>query len=89
MNIVIIGNPKASSECIKEIAESFTEAGINVRYPSVDSIEQNSAMETFERIDWSNFVIAIPKVDLNFDSATAIYLAYAKHMNKPVFIFYN
>lgn len=89
MNMVIIGNPSVNGEEIKTIATELTESGINVRYPSSDTVEELSAIETFERIDWSNFVIAVPRDALNFDAATANYLAYAKHTKKPVLIFYN
>lgn len=89
MNMVIIGNPSTSGDRIKEVATELIASGINVRYPSSDAVEEESAIETFERIDWSNFVIAIPRDALNFDTSTANYLAYAKHTKKPVFIYYN
>lgn len=92
MNIVIIGSPKSNAEEIKTIAAKLTDAGMNVRYPTVEMLDigETSAMvETFERIDWSDFVIAIPKEDLAFTHTTSAEISYAKHKKKAVFIYYG
>ena len=92
MNIVLIGNPKTNGETIKEIAGTLTDAGISVRYPTGDSLdigEDVAIIETFERIDWADFVIAIPKNGLTFNQSTTSEIAYAKHRKKTVFIFYE
>lgn len=92
MNAVIIGNPKTNGEKVKDIATMLTEAGINVRYPTIDTLETSedfSIIETFNRIDWSNIVIAIPREGLTFGPTITSEIAYAKHSKKPVFIYYE
>lgn len=92
MNIVLIGSPKTSGEKIKEIATTLTDAGINVRFPTVDMVDigdTNAMIETFERIDWADFVIAIPREGLTFTSSTTSEIAYAKHKKKAVLIYYE
>lgn len=92
MNIVIIGNAKSNGEKIKNIASVLTEAGINVRYPTVDELDTSedfSIIESFERIDWAHFVIAIPKEGLAFTQTVTSEVAYAKHCKKPVLIYYE
>lgn len=92
MNVVIIGNPSTNGDRIKELATSLSEGGVNVRYPTIDALdttEDASIIETFERIDWSNFVIAVPKEGLAFSAKTTSELAYAKHCKKPVLIYYE
>lgn len=92
MNIVIIGNPKRCGDKIKEIAAVLTESGINVRYPTSDTLETNDDLniqETFSRIDWADFVLAIPREALGFDQSTMGEVAYAKHVRKPVFVYYE
>lgn len=92
MNIVIIGNPKRCGDKIKEIAAVLTESGINVRYPTSDMLETNDDLniqETFSRIDWADFVLAIPREGLGFDHSTMGEVAYAKHVRKPVFVYYE
>lgn len=89
MNIVIIGNPRKSGDKIKTLATELSEAGINVRYPAENSLDSTEDIkETYERIDWSDFVIAVPVEDITFDYSTTSSLAYAKHTKKPVLISY-
>lgn len=92
MNIVLIGNPKTNGDTIKEIAAKFVDAGMNVRYPTVDELptgEDVAIIETFERIDWADFVIAIPRDGLSLNYATTSEIAYAKHKHKAVFLYYE
>lgn len=94
MNIVILGNAKnvSVSEKITSIASTLVEAGLNVRYPSSDSLdtaEDLSFQETFGRIDWADMVLAIPKEGLSFAHSTMSEVAYAKHVKKPVFVYYE
>lgn len=94
MNIVILGNAKnpSVSEKITSIASSLVEAGLNVRYPSSDTLETAEDLnfqETFGRIDWADMVLAIPKEGLSFAHSTMSEVAYAKHVKKPVFVYYE
>lgn len=94
MNIVIIGNAKnqSISEKITSFASTLVEAGLNVRYPSSDSLdtaEDLNFQETFSRIDWADIVLAIPKEGLSFAHSTMSEVAYAKHVKKPVFVYYE
>lgn len=92
MNVVIVGNPKTNIEEIKAIAASLTDSGFSVRYPTVEMLEisEDSAMvETFERIDWSDVVIAVPREGLTFGHMTTSEIAYAKHKKKAVLIYYK
>lgn len=92
MNIVIIGNIKTNADDIKSIAEKLAEAGIGVRYPAFDMPDVSADSEmvaAFERIDWADFVIAIPRDGLTFSHATTSEIAYAKYRKKPVLIYYN
>lgn len=92
MNVVIIGNPKTNSEVLKSIAGKLTEAGLSVRYPTVEMLdlgEDSAIIETFERIDWADMVIAVPKEGLVFNHTITSEIAYAKHKQRPVFIYYG
>lgn len=94
MNIVILGNAKTPSvsEKITAIASTLVEAGLNVRYPSSDTLETAEDLnfqETFGRIDWADMVLAIPKEGLSFAHSTMSEVAYAKHVKKPVFVYYE
>lgn len=94
MNIVILGNAKnpSVSEKITAIASTLVEAGLNVRYPSSDVLETAEDLnfqETFGRIDWADMVLAIPKEGLSFAHSTMSEVAYAKHVKKPVFVYYE
>lgn len=94
MNVVILGNAKnvSVSEKITSIAALLVEAGLNVRYPSSDTLETAQDLnfqETFGRIDWADMVLAIPKEGLSFAHSTMSEVAYAKHVKKPVFVYYE
>ena len=92
MNIVIVGNPKTNSETIKNLANSLSEEGLHVRYPTVSDSSADGDLgiiQAFERIDWANLVIAVPRDGLNLEYATTSEIAYAKHAKKPVLLYYN
>lgn len=92
MNIVLIGNPKINGEKIKEVASQLTDAGINVRYPTVDELDTSAdipIIEMFERIDWCTAALVFPRDGLNMDMSTTTAMAYAKHAKKPVFVYYE
>lgn len=94
MNIVILGNTKSAtvSEKINAIASTLVAAGINVRYPTADALDTSEDLnfqETFGRIDWADIVLAIPKEGLSFGYSTMSEVAYAKHVKKPVFVYYE
>ena len=92
MNVAIVGNPKISSEKMNQIAARLTDANINVRHPDMEGLDRADnydIIETFERIDWCDWVIAVPREGLTFGQQTNSELAYAKHAKKPVFIYYE
>lgn len=94
MNVVILGNAKQTnvSDTIKSVASIFVEAGINVRYPAgedLDTSEDLSFQETYARIDWADVVMAIPRDGLSFEHSIMGQVAYAKHVKKPVFVYYG
>lgn len=94
MNVVILGNAKQTdvSDVIKTVASTLMESGINVRYPSgedLNTAEDLSFQETFKRIDWADMVLAIPRDGLTFEHSTMGEVAYAKHVRKPVFVYYG
>lgn len=92
MTIVIVGNPKTNGETITSLANSLSEAGLNVRYQTRDDIsaaEDLGIMQSFERIDGADLVIAIPRDGLNLDYTTTSEIAYARHAKKPVLLYYN
>lgn len=92
MNITIIGNPQRNGDTISALATTLTEAGINVRYPAENALnttEDISLEETFDRIDWSDWTIIIPIEGISFDRSSTGAMAYAKHIHKPIFIYYS
>lgn len=92
MNVTIVGNPKNSSEKMKKIETRLTDASVNVRHPAMEGLDTADGydiIETFERIDWCDWVIAVPLEGLTFGQQTTSELAYAKHAKKPVFIYYD
>ena len=92
MNIVIVGNPKTNDEIIKSLANSLSEEGLHVRYPTLSDSPADGDLgiiQAFERIDWANLVIAIPRDGLNLEHSTTSAIAYAKHAKKPVLLYYN
>lgn len=92
MNIVLIGNPKNSTERIETIATMLTEAKNNISYASIELLESGEStflIEMFKQIDWADLVVAIPMEELTFDQLTTSEMAYAKHCKKSVFIYYE
>lgn len=92
MNIVLIGNPKTSTERIETIATMLTEAKNNISYASIELLESGEStflIEMFKQIDWADLVVAIPMEELAFDQLTTSEMVYAKHCKKPVFIYYE
>lgn len=92
MNLVIIGNVRTNGETIKKVSSLMIEAGINVRYPTEDDDNLETGMviqETFERIDWCDFALAIPKEGITFGISTTYELTYARKRGKPVLIYYG
>lgn len=92
MNITIIGNQKTNSATIRNLLVKLTESGNAVTYssdtPANDTVDAE-LLESFDRIDRADLVIAVPKRDLIFDHNTTAELAYARHNSKMVFIFYG
>ena len=92
MNVAIVGNAQVNTEKIKDIATMLTESGLDVRYPTLDSLETSedfSIIEVFKRIDWANIILAVPREGISFDAIVTSEIAYAKHCKKPVFIYYE
>lgn len=92
MNIVVIGNTKTNGETIRKIATMLIDSGVSVRYPSeegLDTGEEVNIEETFDRVDWCDCVIAVPREGITFGYATTYEMTYAKHVNKPVLIYYG
>ena len=92
MNVTIIGNQKTNGDIIKGISDIFINSGADVRYSSDDGIvssEDSVAIESFERIDWSDIVIAVPKSGLTFAQSVLMEVTYAKYRKKKILIFYE
>ena len=91
MNVVIVGNLKTNGDTIRGISETLTGSGINVRYPTdgLTSSDDASAIDIFERIDWADIVIAVPKNGLTFTQSTSLEISYAKYRKKMVLILYE
>lgn len=95
MNIALIGSLKSNASTINSLSEKLTTAGNTVRTPSQNSNSAASTsvdsdfIESFERIDWADMIIAIPKEGLSFTHDITAQLAYAKHRKKSVFIYYR
>lgn len=92
MNVAIIGNIRSNAAMISKLSEKITGSGNTVKCPP-ESVASDSVdaelIESFERIDWADMVIAVPKVGLAFTHDTTAELAYAKHKRKTVFIYYG
>lgn len=92
MNVAIIGNSQKRAEKIKAIAAVLNDSEINVQYPSFDEpdpVGDVEIREIFARIDRADLVLAIPREGLSFEHSTMSEIAYAKHVKKPVFVYYE
>lgn len=95
MNIAIIGNPKLNSSTISKLSEKLTASSNIVKVPIIadytaeDRAIDAELVEGFERIDWADMVIAVPKCGLAFTHDITAELAYARYKKKTVFIYYG
>lgn len=92
MNVAIIGNPKVSAEKMKQISTRLMDINVNIQHPPLDGLDTGDdydIIDTFKRIDWCDWVVAVPREGLTFSQQTTSELAYARHAAKPVFIFYE
>lgn len=91
MKIAIVGHPTQNKERIQKVSELFSRIGLTIVQVNKEENTSNDVtfLHIYQSIDESDFVIAVPFEGLSLDYIATGAIAYAKHSNKQVFIYYG
>lgn len=91
MKIAIVGHPRENKERIQRVSELFSHLGASITQVDKEEGTSNDAtfLHIFQSIDNADLVVAVPLEGLTLDYVATGAIAYAKHLNKQVFIYYG